>query len=174
MAIFITGFTNKNMVILGIDPGYALTGWGLVKKEASPRLIEFGCIKTSPKMASEKRLLKIFESLQEIIDRCRPEIVVVEKLFFNTNAKTALSVGEARGVVKICAVKNSLPIFEFTPLQIKNCITGYGRADKKQIQAMVKTLLGLEEIPHPDDAADAVAVALTYCFYNQNLKKMTG
>lgn len=159
------------MVILGIDPGIALTGWGLIKKKASPSLIDFGCIKTSARLASEKRLLKIFEQLQEIITCYHPGIVAVEKLFFNTNVKTALSVGEARGVVKVCAVKNSIPIVEFTPLQIKSCITGYGRADKKQIQTMVKTLLGLKEIPRPDDAADAVAAALTCCFYHQNLEK---
>jgi len=94
----------------------------------------------------------------------------LENLFFNTNAKTALVVGEARGIIKICAILNKLPITEFTPLQIKNCITGYGRADKQQIQKMVKALLNLDEIPRPDDAADAVAVALTYCFYHQELK----
>lgn len=159
------------MVILGIDPGVALTGWGLIKKEASPKLIKFGCIKTKAGLASEKRLWLIFQALEGIIKKHQPGVVVVEKLFFNTNAKTALTVGEARGIVKVCAVKNSLPLVEFTPLQIKSCIAGYGRADKKQMQTMVKTLLHLDQLPHPDDAADAVAVALTYCYYNQNLEK---
>jgi crossover junction endodeoxyribonuclease RuvC len=159
------------MIVLGIDPGVALTGWGLVKKAPSPQLIKFGCIKTKAGLASEKRLFKIFTDLEKIINQHQPKVVVVEKLFFNTNVKTALSVGEARGVIKLCAVKNSLPLIEFTPLQIKNSITGYGRADKAQIQAMIKTLLNLKTIPRPDDAADAVAVALTYCFYNQNLEK---
>ena len=159
------------MVILGIDPGVAQTGWGLIEKKTAPKLIKFGCIKTKAGLASEKRLWLIFQELETIIKKYQPEVVVVEKLFFNTNAKTALSVGEARGVVKVCAVKNSLSLVEFTPLQIKSCIAGYGRADKNQIQEMVKTLLHLKQIPRPDDAADAVAVALTYCFYNKNLEK---
>lgn len=156
---------------MGIDPGIALTGWGLVRKKANPELINFGCIKTLPEVPSQERLFKIFEDLEKIIKDYRPKIMVAEKLFFNTNAKTALAVGEARGVIKICAVRNRLPLVEFTPLQVKNSLTGYGRAEKKQIQAMVKILLGLSEIPQPDDAADALAVALTYCFYHPNLEK---
>ncbi|MBN1263104.1 MAG: crossover junction endodeoxyribonuclease RuvC [Candidatus Pacebacteria bacterium] len=159
------------MIVLGIDPGIALTGWGLVRKKANPELINFGCIKTLPEVPSQERLFKIFEDLEKIIKDYRPKIMVAEKLFFNTNAKTALAVGEARGVIKICAVRNRLPLVEFTPLQVKNSLTGYGRAEKKQIQAMVKILLGLSEIPQPDDAADALAVALTYCFYHPNLEK---
>ncbi|MFC1727741.1 crossover junction endodeoxyribonuclease RuvC [Patescibacteria group bacterium] len=159
------------MIVLGIDPGIALTGWGVVKKSDSPELIKYGCIKTKAGLASEERLSKIFEQLEGVIKKFKPEVVAIEKLFFNTNAKTALSVGEARGVIKLCAVKNSIPITEFTPLQIKSSVVGYGRADKNQVQVMVKTLLGLDEVPRPDDAADAVAVALTYCFYQKNLEK---
>ena len=159
------------MKVLGIDPGIALTGWAVVEKKMSPRLAGYGCIKTSPRFSPEARLDKVFEGLRKIIKKYRPDVMAVEKLFFNTNAKTALKVGEARGVVLLCAARSRLPLSEFTPLQIKSTITGYGRADKKQIQQMVKTLLGLKEIPRPDDAADAVAVALSYCFYHKNLEK---
>lgn len=160
---------KKRMKVLGIDPGLALTGWAIVKKKDQPKLVEYGCIKTTSKKSSSERLSKIYSKLQKIIEKYQPEVVVLENLFFSANVKTALKVGEARGVIKICAALNNLPISEFTPLQIKNSITGYGRADKNQIQQMVKALLNLKEIPKPDDAADAVAVALTYCFYKRNL-----
>ena len=159
------------MKVLGIDPGLALTGWGVVEKKNSEKLVDYGCFKTKAGVKSEMRLLSLFRQLQETIDSFKPEVVAVEKLFFNTNAKTALQVGEARGVVKLLVSQNSLPLVEFTPLQIKNSITGYGRADKKQVQLMVKSLLGLKQVPRPDDAADAVAVALTYCFYKPSLEK---
>lgn len=157
------------MIILGIDPGFALMGWGIINKKEKPELIEYGCLKTSSKSENSVRLGTIFTSLQKIIKKFKPHIIVLEKLFFNTNAKTALLVGEARGVVKVCALLNKLPIFEFTPLQVKDCIVGYGRADKNQVQEMVKMTLGLDKIPKPDDAADALAIALTYCFYNKKL-----
>jgi len=157
------------MRILGIDPGLALTGWAVVDKKDKPELVEYGCIKTKKTSKSLQRLEKIFDELQDIIKEYNPNVMAVEKLFFNTNAKTAFMVGEARGVVKICAVLNELRLEEFTPLQIKNCIVGYGRASKKQIQEMVRVSLGLDEVPRPDDAADAVAVALTYCFTNKNI-----
>lgn len=158
------------MVVLGIDPGLALTGWSILEKKPELKLLAYGCIKTSKEQKQEKRLLKIFEDLQEIIKKYKPKIVCLEKIFFNTNAKTALTIGEVRGVIKTCALLNNLSVFEFTPLQIKNCIAGYGRAEKKQMQKMVKVLLGLKQIPKPDDAADAVAAALTYCSYNQKLE----
>ena len=164
------------MIVLGIDPGLALTGWGLVEKiplgatnEGKPELIEYGCIKTSKNKKSSQRLLEIHQELQKIIKKYKPEVLSLEKLFFNTNAKTAFSIGEARGVIKLCAVLNKIPLVEFTPLQIKNCIVGYGRASKKQVQEMVKVQLGLDKIPRPDDAADAIGVALTFCFYNKEL-----
>jgi len=158
------------MIVLGIDPGMALTGWGVVKKKGKPELIAYGCIRTAKDQPQDERFLQIYQKLKIVIKKYKPQIICLENLFFNTNAKTALVVGEARGIIKICAILNKLPITEFTPLQIKNCITGYGRADKQQIQKMVKALLNLDEIPRPDDAADAVAVALTYCFYHQELK----
>jgi len=157
------------MIVLGIDPGLALTGWGVLIKEEKPKLIEYGCIKTSKNQKPSQRLLKIHQELQKIIKKYKPEVLSLEKLFFNTNAKTAFSIGEARGVIKLCAVLNKIPLTEFTPLQIKNCIVGYGRASKKQVQEMVKVQLGLDKIPRPDDAADAIATALTFCFYNRKL-----
>jgi crossover junction endodeoxyribonuclease RuvC len=159
------------MRVLGIDPGLALTGWAVVDKKNKPKLVDYGCITTRKTSESPKRLEKIFEDLQKIIKKYKPDVLALEKLFFNTNAKTAFMVGEARGVVKICGVLNKIRLEEFTPLQIKNCIVGYGRASKKQIQEMVKVSLGLSKIPKPDDAADAVAVALTYCFTNKMIAK---
>jgi len=157
------------MIILGIDPGLALTGWGVLNNENEPKLVEYGCIKTSKDQDSFQRLLKLYKELQKIIKKYKPEVMAVEKLFFNTNAKTAFSVGEARGVIKICAVLAKVPVTEFTPLQIKNSVVGYGRATKKQVQEMVKVQLSLQKIPKPDDAADAIAVALTHCCYKKEL-----
>jgi len=158
------------MLILGIDPGLALTGWCVLKNKDNPKLIEYGCIKTSKNSKTDQRLFKLYKELQIIIKKFKPDITIVEKLFFNTNAKTAFLIGEARGVIKICSILNKIPVFEFTPLQIKSSIVGYGRADKNQVQQMVKTLLNLKKIPKPDDAADAVAAALTYCYYNSSLE----
>jgi len=158
------------MIVLGIDPGIALTGWGVVCKKEKPELVTFGCIRTAKDKKQDARLFEIFKALQQIIRKYRPDVICLEKIFFNTNAKTVMAVGEARGAIKICALINKLAIYEFTPLQVKDTIVGYGRADKKQIQEMVKVLLFLKEVPKPDDAADAIAVALTYCFFNQNLK----
>lgn len=159
------------MIILGIDPGLAATGWGVISKNKDVKLINYGCISTDKKTEYNQRLLEIYQKFKTIAKKYQPAVVCIEKIFFNTNAKTALLVGEARGVAKTCAFLNRVELVEFTPLQIKMGITGYGRADKKQIQSMIKTLLKLEEIPQPDDAADAVAVALTYCFFNQNLRE---
>ncbi|PIS09617.1 crossover junction endodeoxyribonuclease RuvC [Candidatus Beckwithbacteria bacterium CG10_big_fil_rev_8_21_14_0_10_34_10] len=157
------------MRILGIDPGLALTGWGMVKKGNEVKLLDYGCIKTSKNDQNHLRLLKIFKDLRKILTKFKPEVVVLEKLFFNTNAKTAILIGEGRGVVKICASLAKIPLYEFTPLQVKDSVVGYGRASKKQVQQMVKLLLKMDKIPKPDDAADALAVALTYCSFNKEL-----
>ncbi len=157
------------MIILGIDPGIASTGWGIVKKNSDEHLLAYGCIHTSAKSSGEERLASIFAGIRDLIKKYKPEVLCLEKVFFNTNAKTVLIVGEARGVAKTCAFLDHLELSEFTPLQIKEAITGYGRADKKQIQSMIKTLLKLEKIPEPDDAADAIAAALTYCVSNKSL-----
>lgn len=158
------------MRILGVDPGLALTGWGIIERKDEPKLLDYGCIKTFANLTSSQRLLLIFDQFQKIIEHFHPDVICLEKLFFNTNAKTAILVGEARGVIKICTSLNNLKLKEFTPLQIKTTVVGYGRADKNQVQQMVKTLLGLKKIPKPDDAADGIAAALTYCYYNKSLK----
>jgi len=158
------------MKILGIDPGIARTGWAVLDKKEEPQLKECGCIETKAGIENSRRLEILYRELQKIIKKYKPHKAGIEKLFFNTNAKTAFQVGEARGVVKICLVLNKIEIIEFTPLQIKNSVVGYGRADKNQVQQMVKTILSLEEIPKPDDAADAVAVALTFCFTNREIQ----
>jgi crossover junction endodeoxyribonuclease RuvC len=151
------------MIILGVDPGTATTGYGLVKKEgAKYTLIDYGVILTPAKTELHDRLDTIFDELTEIIKEHNPDEVVVEELFFATNAKTAISVGQARGVILLAAKKQGKVIAEYTPLEVKMAITGYGQADKKQIQQMVKAILALKEIPKPDDAADALAIALCH------------
>ena len=153
--------TSKK-IILGIDPGLADTGYGLIAKEGqSLKLIDCGSIKTSAKEEFIKRLEIIHGRLVELIKTNRPEIVAVEQLFFCKNAKTALLVGQARGVCLMTISENNLPIFEYTPLQVKQALTSYGKADKKQVGQMVKLLLNLKSVPKPDDAADALAVAIT-------------
>lgn len=153
------------MLILGIDPGYARTGWGLVKKTGgNVALVKYGCIETKAGTPNNKRLASIFDHLTKLIKSHKPQAVAVENLFFNTNAKTAMKVGEARGVILIAIEKQKVPVFHYTPLQVKTTTTTYGRADKTQVQKMVQAILKLETIPKPDDAADALAVAITHCF----------
>lgn len=148
-------------IILGIDPGLADTGFGVIEVDGSClRCLDFGSIKTSPKEEFVERLKKIDSSLQEIIKKHNPDIASIEKLFFNTNAKTALLVGQARGVILLNLSKNNIPIFEFTPLQLKQTISNYGRADKNQVKKMIKIILNLKEIPKSDDGADALALAI--------------
>ena len=150
---------------MGIDPGTAITGWGVISKtKSNPTFISVGTITTASNLSPEVRLEIIFKDLTTLIKKHRPDEVALEQLFFNTNAKTALLVGQARGVVMLATQLRKIPLFSYTPLQVKMAITGYGRADKKQIQEMVKRLLNLKTIPRPDDAADALAVALTHSF----------
>lgn len=150
------------MVILGIDPGTARTGYGVIEKVRSSAFayIAHGCIETSKTLSAEKRLLLLEQGVQKLLKQYEPDTLAVERLFFFKNLKSALPVSEARGVVLLCAAKRKMPVVEFPPLQVKMAITGYGRADKKQMQAMVQRLLDLKEIPKPDDAADALAVAI--------------
>ncbi|MBI4050694.1 MAG: crossover junction endodeoxyribonuclease RuvC [Candidatus Doudnabacteria bacterium] len=150
------------MIILGIDPGTATTGYGIIqiKKGASPRLIEYGCITTPKRNRPEKRLTEIYKDLKKLIKKHKPGLLAVESLFFFKNLKTAISVAQARGVVLLCASESKIKIAEFAPLEVKMSLTSYGRADKKQVQYMVKKLLGLKNAPKPDDAADALAVAI--------------
>ncbi len=150
------------MRILGIDPGTGILGFGVIdidpKGKAS--LVDAGVIRTPVKQADSDRLLTIFEELTEVIKELKPDIMAVEKLFFAQNVTTAMSVSQARGVVLLMGKQHGMELYEYTPLQIKMALTGYGRAEKKQVQEMVRIILGLKEIPKPDDCADALAAAL--------------
>lgn len=149
------------MIILGIDPGTALTGYAVVESlNGKTKLISCGCIKTPAGTPLGSRLVEIHDDLNELIATHKPTLIGIEQLFFCNNAKTALSVGHARGVVLLCAVRAGMQVLEFTPLQVKQALTGYGKATKQQMQEMVRMTLGLSDIPKPDDAADAVAIAL--------------
>lgn len=148
------------MIILGIDPGTATTGFGVIKKDKELKLIEYGCIKTAADLKTAERLKELHSQLNNLIKKYTPDMVAVEDIFFFKNLKTAIKVSQARGVILLTAANLKIPVFECTPLQVKQAITSYGRAEKIQVQKMVKILLNLEEIPKPDDAADALAVAI--------------
>ena len=156
------------MIILGIDPGYATVGFGVIESVGGRnRAIEYGVILTPKEESLPKRLAKISEGFDIIIDKYKPDAVAIEELFFTNNQKTAILVAEARGAILLTVYAKCKNLFEYTPLQIKQAMTGYGRADKKQIQQMVTTFLNLKSIPKPDDAADALAVALTHAQTNR-------
>lgn len=160
------------MIILGIDPGFAIVGYGVIKSERGNfSVIDYGVIETSKNFTTPERLLKVNEGLVALLEKFKPDCVAVEELFFTTNQKTAIKVAEARGIILLNAMKYCGKIYEYTPLQIKQAMTGYGKAEKKQIQMMVKMLLKLKEIPKPDDAADALAVALC-CGQTNNLSSL--
>ena len=150
--------------ILGIDPGTGICGFGVVNftTHKQPRLITAGAIATPAHTPLADRLLDIFDSLNQIIDETHPDEVSIEKLFFNQNITTGISVAEARGVVILVARQHNLPIYEYTPLQIQQTLTGYGKADKKQMQESVRQYLNMRDIVKPDDAADALAAAITH------------
>lgn len=152
------------MITLGIDPGTATTGYGFVRDARDGRLyeIDHGVIRTDSKMSYPLRLKAIHEELTVLIEQHKPQAIAIEELFFNKNVSTALIVGQARGVVILTGILAGLDVSEYTPIQVKEAVTGYGRAEKIQVQQMVKTLLGLTEIPKPDDAADALAVAICH------------
>ena len=150
------------MIILGIDPGTAITGYGIIKKTSkSLKVIEYGQINTSKDTNHEIRLKEIYNEITKLLNKHKPDILAVEKLFFFKNAKTLIPVSQSRGIVLLAGAKKNIPIYEFTPLQVKLIITGYGRADKKDVQKQIKKILKLKEIPRPDDVADALGVALT-------------
>jgi len=153
------------MRILGIDPGIGRTGWGAVEVESSKFKVQsYGCIETEVNSDIPGRLFALYDEIGNIIKEYKPDVLATEELFFNKNVKTALTVGQARGVILLAAVQAHLQIAIYTPLQVKIAITGYGRAEKAQIGHMVKTLLKLPAIPKPDDTADALAIALTHAF----------
>lgn len=152
------------MKILGIDPGTGILGFGVIEVNGpgKAKLIDAGVIRTPVKQADSIRLKTIYDELSEIIKSTKPDVMSVEKLFFAQNVTTAMTVSQARGVVLLCGEQNSLTLFEYTPLQIKQAVTGYGRADKKQVQEMVRVILNLPEVPKPDDCADALAAAICH------------
>ena len=159
------------MRILGIDPGYAIMGYGIVDKKGSSFIpVAYGAITTDKDTPMPERLKILYNGLMEIIAEYGPEEVSIEELYFNTNAKTVIFVGEARGVAILACSNNGLPIYEYTPMQIKTCTTGNGHAQKPQVQAMIKRILALDEVPKPDDVADALAAAVCHG-YNGEMKK---
>ena len=151
------------MRILGIDPGYAILGYGIIEMRGNRfKVIDYGAVTTEAGMEMPDRLKVLYNSLMELIGRFEPEVASVEELFFNTNAKTAILVGQARGVALLACSNSGLEIAEYTPLQIKQALVGNGRAEKKQVQFMVKTILNLKEAPKPDDTADALDAAICH------------
>jgi crossover junction endodeoxyribonuclease RuvC len=151
------------MRIIGIDPGTGILGFGIIEVNGpKAHLVDAGVIRTPVREDDAVRLLTIYEELTDIIVQTKPQVMSVEKLFFARNVTTAMTVSQARGVVLLCGKQAGLTLFEYTPMQIKQAVTGYGKADKKQMQEMVRILLKLKEVPQPDDAADALAAALTH------------
>lgn len=151
------------MVILGIDPGYAIVGYGLLDyKNNHFSIVTFGAITTQAGMPFNRRLEIIYDELNELIERYNPSAMSIEKLFYNNNAKTVIDVSQARGVIMLSAQKHELPVFEYTPLQVKQSVVGYGMAEKKQVQEMTRRILNLEKVPKPDDTADALAMAICH------------
>ena len=167
------------MIILGIDPGIAIVGWGVVDYSGSKfTTLGYGSIETPAGMKTEERLSLIFDGIRELINKYKPSHMAVEELFFNTNQTTGIRVAEARGVIIMCAHKMGVKVFEYTPLQVKQAVVGYGRAEKKQVITMVTMMLGLQKPPKPDDTADALAIAVCHAhsgtsrladYYNKGL-----
>ncbi|WP_338826677.1 crossover junction endodeoxyribonuclease RuvC [Neomoorella thermoacetica] len=166
------------MLILGIDPGTAIVGYGLVEARAGQtRALVYDCIRTPAGEDPCRRLATIYAGIRELIERLQPETMAVEELFFNKNSKTALAVGQARGVILLAAAHTGLPVAEYTPLEVKQAVAGFGRAPKEQVQRMVQALLGLAEKPRPDDVADALAVAVCHASFapwRQREKEVAG
>ena len=151
------------MIILGIDPGYAIVGWGVIEfLNNFHRPVAFGAITTEAHIDFELRLRRIYEEMNELLSRAKPDAMAIEKLYFNTNTTTAIDVAQARGVILLAAAQAGVPVFEYTPLQVKTAVTGYGKALKPQVMEMTRRLLHLKEVPKPDDTADALALAITH------------
>lgn len=152
------------MIILGIDPGYAIVGWGVLEYQKSRFIIRgYGAITTPAGMDFPQRLAMIYEDMNTVLERYHPDVLSIEKLFFTNNKTTGIAVAEARGVILLAASRQGIPVFEYTPVQVKQAVVGYGRAVKSQVQEMTKRLLGLPRIPKPDDTADALALAIAHC-----------
>jgi len=152
------------MLVLGIDPGTAITGYGLVRRVAGRQvaLVDYGVVRTPSNRPMAERLKQLFHDLSDVIETSQPDEVAVEELFFSRNVTTALTVGQARGVAMLAAAEAGLPVHEYKPKEVKQAVVGYGNASKEQVQEMVRILLGIDEVPRPDDAADAVAVAICH------------
>ena len=168
------------MLILGIDPGYAIIGWGIIRFERGKYIpVDFGAITTNAGVPFNRRLEQIYDQLNALLDTHHPDAVAVEKLYFQTNAKTAIDVAQARGVTMLALQQHGVPVFEYTPLQVKSAVTGFGQAQKPQVMEMTKRLLRLKAVPKPDDTADALAIAICHAQYGgtslkQSLLKREG
>ncbi|MFC1627203.1 crossover junction endodeoxyribonuclease RuvC [Patescibacteria group bacterium] len=153
------------MIIIGIDPGTARLGWGVIKTNSGQQTVDkYGCLETPKTDLEPKRLESLFNNFKKLLKKHQPDAVVVEDIFFSKNQKTVIKVSQARGVILLASQLQKIPTFSYTPPQIKLAVTGYGKADKRQVQQMTKTILKLPSIPKPDDTADALAVALTHAF----------
>ena len=162
------------MLILGIDPGYAIIGWGIIRFERGKYIpVDFGAITTEAGTPFNRRLEMIYDQLNELLDTHHPDVVAVEKLYFQTNAKTAIDVAQARGVTMLALQKHGVPVYEYTPLQVKSAVTGFGQAQKPQVMEMTKRLLRLKAVPKPDDTADALAIAICHAQYGGTTLKQT-
>ncbi len=160
------------MKILGIDPGIAIVGFGVIEYDGFKfKTIDYGAITTPAHTPLPARLKMVYDDMNYVIEKFKPDQVAIEELFFNNNAKTAIAVGQARGVLILAAENKKIPVYEYTPLQVKQGVVGYGRADKKQVQQMVKAMLSLHEIPKPDDTADALAIAVCHAHTNYSIIK---
>ena len=158
------------MTIIGIDPGYAIVGYGIIQYERNRfSVLDFGAVTTPAGMDFPLRLKTIYEDLTYLFDKFRPDAMAIEKLFFNTNKTTAVDVAQARGVILLTAAEHGARVYEYTPLQVKQSVVGYGRAEKKQVQEMTKQLLGLSAVPKPDDTADALAMAICHAHSSASL-----
>jgi crossover junction endodeoxyribonuclease RuvC len=163
------------MRVLGIDPGYAIVGWGVLDYAGNRFTpVDYGAVCTDAGVPFERRLADVYDGVREVIERTKPEALAIEKLFYQHNQTTVIGVAEARGVILLAAAQAGLPIYEYTPMQVKLAVTGYGKAVKKQVQEMTRVLLHLPAIPKPDDTADALAMAITFCHTSGNqLNRLT-
>ena len=160
---------GQRVRVLGIDPGYAIVGWGVVEYQGNRFApVDFGAVTTDADRPFEGRLRDVYDGVCQVIHDTKPEVLAIEKLFYQHNQTTVIGVAEARGVILLAASQAGLPVYEYTPMQVKQAVTGYGKAVKKQVQEMTRILLHLPAIPKPDDTADALAMAITFCHTNAN------
>ncbi len=165
---------KKNMIILGIDPGYAIVGWGVIRYERGRYVpVDFGAITTPAGLPFVQRLEMIYDKLTAVLEQHKPDVVAIEKLYFQNNQKTAIDVAQARGVTLLAIHKRGVPFYEYTPLQVKSAVTGFGQAQKPQVMEMTKRLLRLKAVPKPDDTADALAIAICHAQYGGTALKLS-